>query len=228
MKPIIIFYHCLFQLGDQILDSALNIVTQQMEALKSTGLEDAAAEIHCGVNGGPESEVFARGILPKKATVKYHGLQSRAENLTSAVMIEEWLKAHPEECSILYFHCKGATHAPGSSYGEGVSKPWREGMMQDVILGWRNCVNDLENGFDISCSHWMWNMADGTQHIPAGNFLWIKGSFARQLPSIYLRDRIHVSGIAAYESRYEAEVYWGNGPRPNVKSYRPNGGGGVP
>ena len=28
-------------------------------------------------------------------------------------------------------------------------------------------------------------------------------------------------------SRFEAEVVWGNGPRPIVKSYRPNGGGGV-
>ncbi len=93
-------------------------------------------------------------------------------------------------------------------------------MMQDVILGWRNCVNDLENGFDISCSHWMWNMADGTQHIPAGNFLWTTSDFIAKLPSIYLRERIKLDGIGAASARFEAEVFWGNGPRPVVKAYR--------
>lgn len=227
--PIICYFHGLFVLGEppQILDSALAIIHQQMQMYKSSGLEDAADEFHVGINGGKESEVFAQSILPAKAKVTYHGLASRAENLT-LVMLENHVRTFDHEAYICYAHSKGATHAEGSAYGEGVSKPWREGMMQDVIVNWRQCVADLNAGFDIACAHWMWNMADGTQHIPAGNFLWIKASFARKLPSIFLRDRIRVSGIAGYESRYEAEVYWGNGPRPTVKSYRPNGGGGVP
>lgn len=227
--PIIVFFHGLFVLGDPpaILESALNIIHDQMRQLKASGLEDAASQIIVGINGSKESEVFAKSVLPEKAQITYHGLQSRAENLT-LVMLENWVRATPGEAFICYFHSKGASHAPGTPYGEGVSKPWREGMMHDVVLNWRNCVADLSNGHDIACSHWLWNMADGTQHIPAGNFLWVKASFARKLPSIFLRDRIKVSGIAAYESRYEAEVYWGNGPRPVVKQYRPNGGGGVP
>ncbi len=225
--PIAIFYHCLFSLDhpDNLLPSAFSIVEEQMNALKSTGLEDAATEIHCGVNGGSESQVYAMSMFPRKAKVTYHGLQSKAENLT-IVMLENWVKDHPD-WNVLYLHAKGSSHAPGSSYGDHVSRPWRHGMMEDLVGNWRQCVQDLSS-HDIVCSHWMWNMADGTQHIPAGGFLWIKSSFARKLPSIFLRERIKGSGIAAYESRYEAEVYWGNGPRPNVKSFRPNGGGGVP
>jgi hypothetical protein len=225
--PIAIFYHCLFCLEqpDNILESALEVVHDQMFTLQAVGLEQAAQEIHCGINGEQESVVFGETLLPQKATKTYHTLASRGENLT-LVMLENWVKTHPG-WKVLYFHAKGATHKKGSSYGEGVSRPWRIGMMNDLINNWRQCV-ELLNVHDIVCCHWMWNMADGTQHIPAGNFVWINSDFAARLPSIYLRDRIKMSGIAAYESRYEAEVYWGNGPRPNVFSFRPHGGGGVP
>jgi len=226
MNPIAIFYHCLFQLGDHLLTNAIEIVHEQMTALKTSGVEDAASEIIVGCNGGEESKVFCDSILPQKSKVVYHGLQSHAENLT-IVELEKWAPSHPD-WYVLYFHSKGATHPEGSTYGAGTSKPWRLGMMHDVVTNWRTCVADLEAGHDIACSHWMWNMSDGTQHIPAGNFLWVTSNFVAKLPSIYLRDRIKVSGIDAAESRFESEVYWGNGPRPKVKAYRPDGGGGVP
>lgn len=225
-RPIAIFYHCLFQMGPDILPSALEIVHEQMFQLKASGLLEASTEMIVGVNGGDESRVYAQSLLPTSARVVYHGLSSHAENLT-IVELEKWAPGHPD-WYVLYFHSKGATHPPGSSYGDGVSRGWRRGMMEDLVSNWRKCVADLEAGHDIACSHWMWNMADGTQHIPAGNFLWVTSNFAARLPSIYLRDRIHVSGISSAESRFEAEVYWGNGPRPNVKAYRPDGGGGVP
>jgi hypothetical protein len=227
MIPIVVYYHCLFQIGDNVLPGALEIIHNQMLMLKVSGLEDAASKIVCGINGGKESEVYAKSLLPQKAECIYHGLQSRAENLT-IIALENWLKTQTELSYILYFHAKGATHEKGNPYGEGVSKPWRESMMHDNVANWKACIAELDVGYDIICSHWLWNMADGTQHIPAGNFLWVRSTFAKMLPSMYLRDRIKVSGIDNIESRYEAEVYWGNGPRPTVKSFRPNGGGGVP
>ena len=100
--------------------------------------------------------------------------------------------------------------------------------MADLTTNWRTCVMDLET-HDIACSHWMWNMgSDQSQHSPAGNFLWLTSNFAASLPSMFERERIKMSGIASIESRYEAEVHFGNGRRPVVKQYRPNGGGGVP
>ena len=227
MRPIAIFYHCLFYLGSppDLLENAVNIVREQMGQLKSSGLLDACSEFLVGINGGNESREIANLLIPSKARIVTHGLESRAENLT-IVEIDKFVKTHPD-WHVLYFHGKGASHAAGDSYGETTSKPWRIGMMQDLVMNWRQCVKDLET-HDIACSHWMWNLADGTQHIPAGNFLWVTSNFAAKLPSFYLRERIKDDGIAALSSRYEAEVYWGNGPRPNVKSYRPNGGGGVP
>lgn len=228
MKPIAVFFHCLFELGDppEVLPQAIHIIREQMANLRESGLLDACAELIVGINGGETSRNIASLLIPAKAKIVMHGLDSRAENLTVEELFK-WAKAH-KDWHILYFHSKGATHPAGSSYGEGSSKPWRLGMMHDLVNNWRTCVRDLDSGYDIACSHWMWNMADGTQHIPAGNFLWVTSNFAAKLPSIYLRERIKISGIASVESRYEAEVAWGNGKRPNVKSYRPNGGGGVP
>lgn len=228
MKPIAVFYHCLFFHGNPVEFklNAFEIVNEQMAEMRNSGLLDAASHFVVGINGAKESDDIANLVIPPKATRVLHGLHSKAENLT-IVELEHWAPLH-KDWHVLYFHAKGCTHPKGEPYGEGISKPWRQSMMQDLVMNWRRCVADLDAGHDVACSHWMWNMADGTQHIPAGNFLWTTSNFVAKLPSIYLRDRIKVSGIAGVESRFEAEVYWGNGPRPNVKQYRPNGGGGVP
>ncbi len=227
MKPIAIFYHGLFFVGDfpKTLPAAAEIIHEQMAQIVVTGLCEAATEFHVGINGAQESEVLVNTYMPKKAKVTYHGLQSRNENLT-IVMLHEWAKEHPG-WNVLYLHSKAATHDPNSDYGK-MASAWRRGMMADLVTNWQACVDDLDAGHDIVCSHFMWNMADGSQHIPAGNFLWLTSDFAAKLPSIYLRQRIKDDGISALTSRYESEVFWGNGPTPKVKQWRPNGGGGVP
>ena len=226
---IAIFYHTLFYLGSppDLRPMAVDIVSEQITQMEKAGLICAADEMIVGVNGGEESEDIARVLLPPKAKLVFHGLQSRAENPT-IVLLENWAKTHPG-WAILYLHSKGASHEHGSPYGQNVSEPWRRAMMADLVDNWRACVADLSAGAEMVCSHFMRNMADGSQHIPAGNFLWTTSNFVRTLPSIFMRERIKVSGIAALESRYEAEVYWGNGPRlPMVKEWRPTGGGGCP
>jgi hypothetical protein len=226
-KPIALFYNGLFVLGDppRHLPNAGCIVSNQITQMINSGLWDAATKIYFGINGGNESVPIAKSIIPAKAKITYHGLKNRNENAT-IMQLWEGAKTHPG-WNVLYLHAKGASHDPQSDYGRS-SAAWREGMMQDLVVNWRQCVADLEKGYDIVCSHWMWNMADGSQHIPAGNFLWVTSDFVAKLPSMLLRERIKQDGLGALASRYEAEVFWGNGPRPNVLSYRPNGGGGVP
>lgn len=230
MNPIAVFYHCLFMHGDppELRAPAFSIIQHQFTQLAESGLADAATEMVVGINGPvDESRDYARLAFPKKARMVFHGPRSFAENLT-LVELERWLPDHPD-WNVLYFHAKGATHPAGSPYGENVSRPWRESMMQDVVLNWRNCISDLDSGYESVGSHFMRGLCDGTQNIWPGNFWWAKSNFLSTLPSIFMRDRIKVSGIASAESRFEAEVWIGNGPRlPHVKEYRPTGGGGVP
>jgi hypothetical protein len=94
-------------------------------------------------------------------------------------------------------------------------------MMKNAVQNWRTCVQDLDSGLESVGSHWM--TGDQTppgQSIWAGNFGWAKSAFLATLPSIMERDRIKLSGIDSIESRYESEVWIGNGPRlPKVKDY---------
>lgn len=220
MRPIAVFYHCLFCLGNppEPLLRVVEIVRDQMQALRTTGLAEAASHILVGINGGEESECLADAILPGTAQRVMHGLKSRCENLT-IVELEKWLPAH-DGWDVLYFHCKGSVTQSG---GPDFARRWRDCMMNNLIGQWRKCVRDLAMVDSVGC-HWMPGMVDGTQNIWAGNFWWAKSEFLRSLPSIYQRDRITQSGIGAYESRYESEVWIGNGPRlPRVIDYHPGG-----
>ena len=229
MRPkIAIFYHMLLFHGDppEFKIGAYNIVSEQMDQLRESGLLDECEQMIVGCNGGEESKEVARLVIPPKAKMVYHGLKSKAENLT-IIEIERWAPLHLDWL-VLYKHSKGATHEPDSHYGKNVSAPWRRAMMEDLVMNWRQCVADLESGADVACSHFMRGLADGTQNIAAGNFWWAKASFLANLPSMWLRERIKQSGISAAESRFESEVWLGNGKMPRVMEYRPNGGGGVP
>jgi hypothetical protein len=215
MKPIAIWYHTLFQIDDKILEAAMEIVHEQMELLKNSGLLEAATEMWVGVNGGPESKHYVEGLIPKKAKVIYHGLQCRNECRTIAEL-EKWAPSSPDDY-VLYFHSKGATHPPGDAF----RGRWRNCMMRHLVRNWRQCVTDLDAGYEAVGCHWMEPpRTPDTQFIFAGNFWWARSSFLKTLPSIFQRERIKTSGIDSLESRYEPEVWLGNGPRPpKIKDY---------
>lgn len=217
MKPIAIFYHCLFfkDHPDNLLPNAVNIVHEQMLEAERTGLLTAASEFHAGLNGGQESLGIARAVLPKTADIVLHGLTCHTENRT-LLELERWLPTHPD-WYVLYFHSKGATHAAGDDF----TGRWRGCMMKNAVRHWLRCVSDLDTAYEAVGSHWMIPPATPAgQHIFAGNFWWATSDFLRTLPSLEARDRIKVSGLDAAESRYESEVWLGNGPRvPRVRDY---------
>jgi len=198
-----------------------------MSALETSGLGAAADEIHTCFNGDEEEEGdYARLLVPPKAQIVFHGLQSFAENLT-IVRMHEWAIRNPG-WAVLYFHSKGATHEPDSGYALNVSGPWRRTMLSYLVLNWQQCVRDLESGAESVGCHCLRGMADGTQNLWPGNFWWATSNFLATVPDMRLRERIKVSGISAAESRYEAEVWLMNGRIPIVADYLPNGGQGVP
>ena len=211
MAKIAVFYHCLFYMGDppEFLPNALAVVKEQMKTLKRSGLEDTAKEIVCCVNGSGESEEIARRELPKKSRIVMNGIHSRCENRT-ILELEKWVQSH-EDYLVLYFHTKGSIHF------EEFNRMWRGCMMKHLVSNWPQCVKDLEAGYESVGCHWMEPpQVPHTQYIWAGNFWWAKASFLSTLPSIMLRERIKKSGLDSLESRYEPEVYLGNGSRPPI------------
>lgn len=217
---VVLFYHCLFVIGNDALESAGSIVGEQTTELRKCGLLEAASEMHVGVNGGDESKAVAEAVLPSQAKVTYHGLQCRNE-LRTLLLLEKWLAQSDEEAYVLYFHAKGATHRINTREWNR-RLLWRECMMRHLVSNWRQCVQDLHNVESVGC-HWMQPPATPAgQYIWAGNFWWARASFLRTLPSLMERDRIKVSGVDALESRYESEVWIGNGlRRPTIRDYCP-------
>lgn len=188
-----------------------------MAALKHYGLLGAAQEFHAGINGGAEAEGPARMLLPPKANRIFHGSQCRNECRTILAM-EHWIAEHPG-WYVLYLHPKGATH--DAEFEGGMRDVWRRCMMKHLVGNWQKCVADLNSGFDSVGCHWMTGkQTPPGQSIWAGNFWWAKSDFLKTLPSITLRDRIKLSGLDSLESRYESEVWIGNGPNlPKIKDY---------
>jgi hypothetical protein len=177
-----------------------------MGALVSSGLADAADQIYTCFNGNEES--LARSLVPAKAKIIMHGMDSFAENLT-LVMIEKLVKVNPD-AYFLYFHGKCSTHTPNNDEFD-ICTRWRRCMLKRNVLEWRRAVDILGRGYDAVGCHFRHHQCDGTHHFFAGNYWWAQSNFLRRLPSIYSRERIRTSGIAAPESRHEAEVILGNG-----------------
>lgn len=219
MRPIAIFYHCLFTIEGKMLPLAPQVVAEQMALAKASGLLDTAHTMFVGINSG-ESMKVAESLFPTKAQFVYHGEQCRNECRT-ILLLEEWLKVSPG-FNVLYFHSKGATH--GLNDPDHVLRMrWRHCMMRNLVRNWRQCVADLEAGYEAVGCHWMTGeKTPPGQSIFAGNFWWATSDFLRTLPSIMLRPRITESGLDSKESRYEAEVWIGNGPAlPKVRDYHP-------
>lgn len=211
MIPLAIFYHTLFFLGDRLLPHACEVTNEQMDLARRYGLLDAAEHFVVGINGGNESKPVADLVIPPKATRVMHGLESRNENLT-LIELEKFVIEHPGWL-ILYFHAKGSTRATDSQYDQYIAR-WRNCMMTHTVLGWRKCIDALRKGFEAAGAHWMLGAGpDRNQNLFAGNFWWATSNYLRTLPSILRRDRIRISGVKALESRYEAEVWIGNGSR---------------
>lgn len=215
MNPIAIFYHCALYTGNPAVyrSHGAEIIRSQMKAVRESELLDHCNHFAVGINGGKETLSHIDRDLPANSKRFLHGLRSKSENLT-IVELERWLPGH-SGWNVLYFHTKGLTR------NDQLAIDWRVCMMARLVRCWRQCVADLEQGFDAVGCHWIRGL-DATQHYFAGNFWWATSDFLLTLPSIYKRNRIRLSGIDSIESRYEAEVWIGNGPRlPKVKDYHP-------
>lgn len=217
MRPLAIFYHCLLVGGEpaDLLPNAFEVVGEQMECLRKSGLIQRANCMVVGINGGNESHPYANLLLPPSASRIMHGLQSRNENST-LVAVEKFC-AENRGWNVLYFHSKGATHSPGSEAFEH-RKRWRLCGMKHLITNWKRCVGDL-NAFESVGCHWYTDQYKRSYW--AGNFWWARSEFLCTVPAIQEQWRIKHSGIDALESRYEAEVWIGGGRHPTHKDYHP-------
>jgi hypothetical protein len=208
MKPISVWYHAVLSSQHRVIDPdyALNLVGNQMEAVRASGLLDRAAELHVGVNG-PEADAAAIACFCDSPKTQ---LQSYGPNSTTEIhtlnRLRNWLRP---DWYVLYHHTKGVS-TPNQADN------WRRRMERYCVWNWQNCVDVLEAGYDACGCHWLTpekNPGAIASPFFGGTFWWATSNYLMTLPPL---------PEPKWENRYEAEAWIGKGPnRPNVYDMYP-------
>lgn len=185
---------------------AVSVFAWQMKHLKESGLEDAASEIHLGINGDEASALLPLSFAPGKCSIHIHG--SAVSEIPTMKLLRAWLKPG---WAVLYHHTKGVTHPGQESYDQ-----WRWRMEYACVQEWRRCVRDLGRGYDAVGCHWLTPQKyPGMVTSPffGGTFWWSRSEYLLQLPDL---------PEPTWENRFEAESWIGRRrPYPTVMDYHP-------
>lgn len=209
-----IWYHCkVFGAGIPSEDEAVAILAEQMSALKSSGLAEAASEIHIGVNGDNGQGLLAAGFAPDKSIVHVHGPDATTE-LPTFALLRQWVAGltAPWDWAVLYHHSKGVTNPQ-----DPFRHHHRRVMQGFCVEKWRQCVKDLERGYDAVGCNWVDPITRPV--LPgrffAGNFWWARADYLMTLPPL----ANHANDYNLVE-RIQAEGWIGSAKdRPKVLDY---------
>lgn len=234
MKPIAIFFHCVFFASDGTRRMVERpyvgsgpLVQKYVKDLKDSGLLDASNYFLAGINGGQESEVYAKCYIPE-AKHLFHGGDCRTSNFTLEAM-RTFCVEHPG-WNVFHFHAKGIAHnIPEYDSYRAFESRWIRCMVNACIYNWKTCVADLEDYDSVGC-HWMENVGvPPVDHIWGGDFYWATSNFLATLPPLMECPLVQQYGMKFYESRATGEQYIGLGRKlPKIKDYHPNGIGSCP
>lgn len=212
MKPIAVWYHCIVSGGTIPISTpfACKLLKGQMEALSRSGLLESADEFHIGINGDNDDMNVVRMFVPcAKCDMFSNGVGSTTE-IPTFVALKKWLSTH-KDWYVFYHHMKGVTHNGNIFYDK-----WRMRMEKACVWNWKQCVSDLDSGFDAVGCHWL-----TPEEYPAGvkspffggTFWWATAEYLLELPDL---------PAATWQNRFEAESWIGRRrPYPSIKDYYP-------
>ena len=202
-----VWYHCVLS-GPRIPseDFAVSILSEQMHALKESGLFDAAQQRCFCVNGGDVDFLTLASFVPAPGNVvANHEGQSEIPTMN---LLRQNLKPG---WAVMYHQMKGVTHPGLESYDI-----CRRRMEHACVWNWRRCVADLERGYDAVGCHWLTPErfpGQVTSPFFGGTFWWAGSDYLMQLPPL---------PADTHENRYEAESWIGRRrPYPHVQDYIP-------
>ena len=210
---ISVYYHCILGGGSRPIDYdfALGIIVEQMEAIKMSGLGNAADCITIGYSGSYDDSFAVQALAPNKAVLCQHPQDQQSE-IPTLNLLRNDLPALGE-CAVLYHHQKGVSYPDQPFYAQ-----WRRCMERACVWNWRECVEQLSSGaIDSAGAHWLTPERHGEKvKTPfwGGTFWWATAAFLRTLPLL---------PAPTWANRYEAEAWIGKGPvRPRVWDQAPH------
>jgi hypothetical protein len=194
---ISVVYHC-YLVGDW-----KEIVNEQLNRLKSSGLYDSADIIEVTVNLDKTDKSEFENVLSNYPKLNVEYFTDNNAEYPGIKKVRELGLNH--DTKIFYFHSKGVSNNYDDYYNKTISqekieniKSWRECLEYFVIDKWVECVN-LLNEYDnvgVTCNNnWYW-----------GNFWWSQSKHIKKTEPVGLWGRW------AYED-------WLNKGSQNVKNY---------
>lgn len=221
MKKIALFYHTVFHKTDgSPWPRSVAYNDKYMKDVRDSGLMAAQSHFLAGINGGSESEVYAKLHLPE-ATHMFHGLDCISANLTFDE-IRKFSLTHPG-WNVFMFHSKGLAHHSDDPHNKAYTEfenRWIKCMVDNLIYNWRTCVEDLETHDSVGC-HWMARVGvPPVDFIWGGNMFWATSDFFATLPAFEDCPLVKQFGIRTLAGNSTGEQWIGLGPRlPNIKDY---------
>ncbi len=184
------------------------VVSEQLENLRRTGLGDVCDSLTLTVVGSQITEInklVEKLSFRHKITIFHAGEDPQLYEFPGIDMVCRIANQKPNS-RILYIHSKGVTR-----YGGPTQKPselWRRYMEYFVVERWESCLKALEE-VDICGVDWTLSESTGFPFF-AGNFWWGRANYIS-------RCRLERN------NRYDCENFIGTGDNPIVKSFHQSG-----
>lgn len=219
-----VYYHCYLVHGWQ------EMVAEQMDRLKASGLYDRAERVTVGIIGNEEDRDVL--IACYKDTGKVHfvlpGNQDQSEEFKTLACL------HEDACQGVfdyawYFHTKGITHQARPGIWEHVTD-WRRYLEYFLIDRWEDAFAALTDGADLYGVNWQ-GPSEGQPYHFSGNFFAASAAYLRRLPAPEFTGRLsnefwigqsarrvvcpHRSGVNHYHQPYNEENYRTDAARGN-------------
>ncbi len=186
------------------------IVHAHLDALEESGLGSQLSGFFLGVVGRPAER--RRVLHEVSARVPVKVVAEADQGWEQVTLNALWRAPKAPRGAVLYAHTKGVSKSPPSDLREA----WRRSMTQAVVIGWRRCVDLLQDHDLVGC-HWL--TPERWSHVPnfgdkpyfAGNFWWATTDWLRGLPK----------PTGGSKGRWDAEPWVGSGPVPRVVDLAP-------
>lgn len=200
MKPIKVYYHIADLFGWQ------ELVDEKIELMKRSGLWKNASEIHLLLHYERKSfESWAQQFNDEeKVKVTYFdgSCHPLGESYSNRHIWKDCWNTK-EEFFLLRFHTKGLYQRTFSHWPVAIK--WNEYFDYFNIEKWQDCVNALDQGYDVAGVNW---------HPPShfsGNIWWAKSHYVRSLPLLtapHLINNIKQINFS-FSNRHDAELWIG-------------------
>lgn len=151
-----------------------DILKEQVDLLEKTGLLDAAREVNMICHFHETSFNWLKERWKDRTNVLFHNYNDNFIDwyeATTMQSIQNAVHGSTDEFYVLCMTAKGMSHSAEGHHN------WRKYMQYWTVDKWKECVEKLDEGYELVGSPWLDNPP---YPFMAGTFFWAKASYLRR------------------------------------------------